>query len=143
MEGNPELYSTYSIEAFRCLKPLFTNVRRFWTMQFSEITGSLSTLDQSLQTFCENTAVIAHLVELKDNCSTVNVFEKRFFHLLNAFWILKYLNFVHETTFAREELRKASLMLLYNTGIQYNEDIPLENILRIYRNLDRNTGYNG
>ena len=104
VSGSSELYSTYSLEAFNHLKPLFTYPSRFWSMERSEIEAIFGDLNQSLKSYCENTQTIDQLWELKANCSTAKVFKKRFFHLFNAFWILKYLNFAHETNLTRAEL---------------------------------------
>ena len=77
------------------------------------------------------------IAELKKNCSSPKVFEKRFFHLLNAFWILKYLNFAHESVFDRGDLQTESaklMQLIDNKEYGYNS---IENLLMIYRNLDK------
>ena len=137
INGSSELYSTYSLEAFNHLKPLFAHASQFWSMEMSEIAAFFGNLNQSLQSYCENSQTVAQLLELKKNCSTAKVFQKRFFHLYNAFWILKYLNFAHETSISRGELVKESLKILHNIGIQLNNNTPIEELLQIFRNLDK------
>jgi hypothetical protein len=102
-----------------------------------EIIVFLSTLHPSLQSYLINSRTVEELLELKDNCSSVKVFEKRFFHLLNAFWILKYLNFTHETYFNRADLRTEPIILLQLIGIQVENNILIENLLEIFRDLDK------
>jgi glycosyltransferase involved in cell wall biosynthesis len=136
-EGNSELYYTYSIEAFSILKPLFSMSAQIWNMNPFEISEFFETLHTSLKTFCENSETLKGLIELKENCSSTKSFEKRFFHLLNAFWILKYLNFAHETIIKRGKLQDEAANLLQNIGIQAGQNPSLESLLEIFRNLDR------
>ena len=137
MEGSSELYSTYSLEAFGHLKPIFENIAQFWPMDAIELENSFSTLNSSLQTFCKNSSSVDQLLELMDNCSNSKIFQKRFFHLFNAFWILKYLNFAHETSLKRSDLKTESLILLKELGITANTDNSLENLLELFRELDK------
>ncbi len=136
IEGSSELNFTYSLDAFNNLKPLFLNAAQFWQMEPSEIENLTSTLHPSLQSFCKNSQTIDKLVELRKNCSNINVFEKRFFHLLDAFWILKYLNSAHETSYNRVDLQTEATKLLQYIGIKNENNLMLENLLEIYRDLD-------
>lgn len=136
-EGSLELNYTYKLEAFDILKPLFSRPSQFWEMKFTEIEKFLDNLHPSLQSFCKNSQTVNEILELRDNCSNAIVFEKRFFHLLNAFWILKYLNFAHDTSFSRGDLQTEAINLLQHFGIQVENFTPIENLLDIFRNLDR------
>ena len=137
VNGSSELYSTYSLEAFNHLKPFFADSSRFWSMGRSEIVAIFGNLNQSLQSYCESSQTISQLMELKANCSAAKVFEKRFFHLFNAFWILKYLNFAHETNLSRAELITESVKLLQILGIQLDNSPPMEDIIEAFRNMDK------
>ena len=136
-EGNIELKTTYALQAFYSLRPLFANPSQFWQMEPHEIAEYFNHLHPALQTFCKHSQTVDELFELKNNCSNPTVFEKRFFHLLNAFWILKYLNFAHESSFNRSDLQTETVMLLQDIGIQTDSNILLENLLDIFRDLDR------
>jgi glycosyltransferase involved in cell wall biosynthesis len=136
-EGSSELKSTYSLEAFNNLKPLFSCVSQFWHMETAEVTCIFAGLHPSLQSFCAGAQTVSEILELRKNCSNTKVFEKRIFHLLNAFWILKYLNFAHETYYTRPDLETEPLILLKYLGIQTETFISLENLLEIFRNLDK------
>jgi hypothetical protein len=136
-EGNSELIFTYSLEAFSQLKPLFSNPSQFWKMNQIEIADFIGNLHPMLQSFCEDSRINDEIFELRGNCSDAIVFERRFFHLLNAFWILKYLNFTHETFYVRGDLQTEAIILLQNIGIQTENNLPLEDLLEIYRNLDK------
>ena len=138
VNGSSDLHYTYSLGAFGQLKPLFAHSSEFWSMEKVEIVDFFRNLEPSLQSFCEKSETVAQLWELKANCSTAKVFEKRFFHLLNAFWILKYLNFAHEAFLTRAELKTESVKLLNHLGINADKNTPIENILAIFRSLDKN-----
>ena len=137
MEGELDLKSTYSLEAFGCLKPLFNMVSEFWTKEESEVALQMEKLHPSLQLFCENIQTFHEIAELKKNCSNAKIFKKRFFHLLNAFWILKFLNFVHESVFDRSDLQNETVKLLQYTNNQVYGNTSIENLLVNYRNLDK------
>jgi len=136
-EGSSELRFTYSLEAFKCLLPLFSGAARFWLLTPPEIRGAFINLHPSLQKFIENSNTADELIELKVNCSNAANFEKRVFHLLNAFWILKYLNFAHGNYFERGDLLVEATGLLQHIGIQIEFGTQIEKLLEIFRNLDK------
>ena len=136
IEGSQELNFTYSIATFSNLKPFFANIRQFWQMEPSEIEDTIGHLHSSLQSFVKNTQTVDKLLELRKNCSTANIFGKRVFHLLDAFWILKYLNFAHEISFNRGDLQTEATMLLQHIGIQTKINSSAEDLLEIFKNLD-------
>ena len=136
-EGSSELNYTYSMEAFSNLKPLFADPTHLLNMNSDDIADFLRNLHPSLQVYLKKSRTVEELLELKGNCSNAKVFEKRFFHLLNAFWILKYLNFANETYLHRADLRSEPVILLQLIGIQVENNIPIENLLEIFRNLDK------
>lgn len=136
IEGSPELNFTYSLAAFKNLKPLLSAASHFWQIEPTEIESEFGNLHATLQSFCKNSQTIEKLIELRQNCSSVKVFEKRFFHLLDAFWILKYLNSAHETYYSRGDLQAEATNLLQYIGIQTENIFTLENLLEIYRELD-------
>ncbi len=139
MEGSSELLTTYSLSAFSHLKPLFSNPSKFWSLNKTEIENLFTQLDFNIQSFLRNSQSIDQLLELISNCSNEEIFRKRFFHLFNAFWILKYLNFVHESALMRADLRTESIRLLHSLGILHAPDISLESLLKIYREIDKQT----
>ena len=106
-------------------------------MKVAEIEEFFSNLSPALQSFCEKSQTVNEILLLKDNCSNEKVFEKRLFHLLNAFWIIKYLNYAHESYFKRVNIKAESVLLLQYSGIQTENNITLAEILNIFRNLDK------
>lgn len=139
-EGDPELKFTYSPEPFIELKPFLTSASKFWELNENEIHTLLLQLHPSLQSWCENSGIVDELVELKNNCSGLKVFERRFFHLVNAFRILKYMNFAHENYFSQADLQAGAIQLLHQLKIETNGNESVENLLMIYRDIDRRDG---
>ncbi len=137
IEGSTELDLTYSFESFISLKLLFTHASQFWQMEVAEIEEFFRNVSPSLQSFCKQSQTVNELLSLRDNCSNKKVFEKRLFHSLNAFWIIKYLNYAHEIYFKRVNLKTESILLLQYIGIQTENNIQLAEILNIFRNLDK------
>ncbi len=135
IQGDLGLMLTYSLEAFNSLKPFFSMVHQFWQKEKSAI--DIENLHPSLQLFCKNMQIFNEIAELKKNCSNFKVFEKRFFHLVNALWILKYLNFAHQSGFERDDLLSESVKLFYMFDIQIVSSLSIEDILMIYRNMDK------
>ncbi len=140
VEGGDELNYTYPLAAFDHLKPLFTDASRFYDMNTAGIHASIDCLDPILQSWCRHSNLVEEMVELKNNCSNAKVFEKRFFDLFNAFRILKYLNFVHQTTLVRATLNCEPGLLLQKIGIQADNNSSPESLLEIYREIDKKKG---
>ncbi len=138
-EGGSELNYTYSLEAFRHLQPLFGAPAKFWGMNTAEISAAFEHLHPLLTAFCENSKIVDALIELKNNCSNSKVFEKRFFHLFNAFWILQYLNSVHQTLNFPNLLTESALFM-QEIGTPIGFDNEPENLLQIFRDIDKKKG---
>jgi len=136
IEGSSGLNFTYSLNAFSNLKPLFLNASLFWQMEYPEIEKIFRNLHTTLQSYFKKAQTIDKIIELKKNCSSAEVFGTRVFHLLDAFWILKYLNFAHETAYELGDLRTEATMLLQHIGIQTENNSSPENLLEIFRDLD-------
>jgi glycosyltransferase involved in cell wall biosynthesis len=143
IEGSSELKFTYSIAAFSNLKPLFSNITQFWQMEPSELENTIGNLHSSLQSFIKINQTVDKLLELRKNCSTVNNFGKRAFHLLDAFWILKYLNFAHDISYNRGDLQTEAIRLLQHIGIQTKFNSSAEDLLELFRDLDTRVEYCG
>lgn len=78
---------------------------------------------------------IAVLAEINANCASVEQFMKRFFDNFNAFRVLKYLNFVHESCYSKIDILSAANKLLAELNLPVAES--LECALQIFRKLFR------
>src|SRR5665647_265177 len=91
-EGDPELYSAYALKSFDTLRPLFRNPGLHFDADRTTWKELIEELDPVLQNYLEQTETLNLLDELKKNCADMKMFTKRFYHLVNAFWIIQYLN---------------------------------------------------
>lgn len=136
-EGNSELLTTYSFDAFISLKPFFDNPAQFLGLDETAIQDVFNIYPSPLKSYLHESETAKEILELQANCSNAQIFTKRFFHRINAFWILKYLNFVHERYFRRGELYSESIRLLQQIGIDVSSEAPPMQILGIFRSLDK------
>jgi hypothetical protein len=136
-EGNSELMLTYSFDAFLTLKPFFENPKQLLGLNEKRICEVFNTYPDALKSYIKQSEILKAILELQANCSNTITFIKRFFHRINAFWILKYLNFVHGEYFNYGDLYTESRRLLLEKGIEIDKDASPFQILEIFRNLDR------
>ena len=136
-EGNPELMTTYNLDAFIPLKRFFTEPSKFLEMGESEINLYLQDFPVVLKQFIEETGTVQTILELNKNCANAKTFTKRFFHSINAFWILKYLNFAHGNFYSRGDLYSQAKRLLQENGIVVKPSTSAKQLLEYYRELDR------
>ncbi len=137
LKGARNIEKTYPLEAFKKLKGLFVRIHALYSLPVLAIHDL--TTDALLKKFLEQCNFIDGLIELKRNCSNAEVFEKRFFHLFNAFKLLKWLNFAVENKLDKKDLvHEASVLyaIFNKNDVLLNSDA--KSLLIKYRELDRN-----
>lgn len=88
--------------------------------------------------FCAQQKVFETLGELRRNCATLQIFNKRFFHVFNAFMVLKWLHFAKENGIENTLLFDDASRLAVRLMPDYNpENITIENLLLYYRAYDK------
>lgn len=136
-EGSRGLNLTYSFEPFRNLKCLFDIVPTFWSQDNGVRSDLFDDLHPSLIAFCRESKILEQITELRENCASRLIFEKRLYHLLNAFWILKYLNFAHESCYRQGDLVTMAVLLLQQMGVAVPVILSIDEVLEIFRDLDK------
>jgi hypothetical protein len=134
--GDPELHSAYSLESFRTLKGLFSDPGFFYTVDRSDWEAGISQLDQNLQDHLSGTGTLERLSELKRNCSNITNFLKRFYHEVNAFWIIQYLNINELNPGGKGKLLEEATALLRELNTGPSENLTPREILEVFRELD-------
>lgn len=94
----------YTPESFGTLKKFFDQIDTFYKQSPEVIATILDTLHPTLNKFLKETDGLENLRDCNDNCASLGTFRKRFFHHFNAFKIIKYLNYAHQTEFELEPL---------------------------------------
>jgi hypothetical protein len=137
-EGSKELYSAYALKSFDSLIPLFRNPGLFFETDRAIWMGLIEQLDPLLQSYLEQTEILNRLDELKKNCADRTMFTRRFYHLVNAFWIIKYLNNCESMEGGTGILvEEASKLLTKLEGSTVRNPNAFD-LLKIYRRLDYN-----
>lgn len=128
-EGSANLDLSYPIEAFKPIGLFFKHLDDFYTEVWS-----MDLLPPLMRVFLEEREEIEKLNQLRQNCSTLKVFRRRFFHLFDAFWILKCLNFFVDQGYDKQE----TMAGLTKLGIVNNNESMLEalQILRKKQKLE-------
>ncbi len=130
-----KVYYTYSHDSFLPLIDIFSNLDLIYQRRsFDEFIR-----DKVLLNFCIKNSIQDRINSLISNCSTKDVFLKRFYHLFDNFTIIKWLNYATENSFPKSDLLNESIKLFQFIGvdIKHDENDPL-NILSIFRERDKN-----
>lgn len=141
-EGDDELFTTYSFDSFEVLKPFFQNPEHFYEMDKTAILQKIESFHTALSDYILNINTVEDIIELQSNCSNPDTFGKRFFHRINAFWIIQYLNNMETTYFQRGELMDEANKLLIHMGIETKTPSDPLQLLNIFRELDLRTANN-
>jgi len=129
--GEPEIYN---LQAFKDMKLFFEMIPLFFRKPGKEILSEFSTLANPLVGYLEKYSVIEKIKEIDDNSSNPERYTKRFYQYFNAFRILKFLNFAHESGYKRMPLSKAVIDLLETNGVTYS-DTDVKHLLETFRKI--------
>lgn len=137
IDGNNDLTMTYPLESFKVMRSFFSNIDSYY-QGGTNLGVSLLSENSTFQLFCNEDDVPKKLEELIRNCSSIEVFRKRFFHMFNAFFILKWLNFEQLSGTRKEELLTQSQLLIQQMGVEL-KNIPVDPklMLKLYRSIDK------
>ncbi|MEI7829200.1 MAG: glycosyltransferase family A protein [Prolixibacteraceae bacterium] len=135
-EGDQELFSAYALKSFTSLRPLLIDPGYFYVADKETWKDMYDQFDPFLKSYFSQTGTADRLNELKHNCSDVKTFAKRFYHLINAFWIIQYLNLCESEPEGKGILVEEATKLLKEIGTTSSvSKIPRE-LLEIFRQLD-------
>ena len=137
MMENQTNFLTYHLDPILELKSFFDLKYDLFNTTKERYDEVLSSLSDGLREFLVWDDFFSQIVFVNENCSTKDVFGKRFFEVFNAFKIVKYLNFVHGKHYSKVPVADAALSLLE----KMNSDVPpsgdAENLLGVFRDIDR------
>lgn len=134
--GDRELCSVYALRTFETLQQLFHDPGFFFTTEKAGWRDFFSKLDPLLQNYITATGTEERLNELKNNCSDAATFIKRFYHLVNAFWIIQYLNLCETSEGGKGGQKEEAIRLLDVLKIETSGEMGTRELLEIYRKLD-------
>ena len=106
MSGEEDLTKTYAFKSFADLKKLFDTKEQLFKIAEKDYKKYLKLLPEPVKVFLKEDNFLTEISDLNANCSTLSTFQKRFFQKFNAFKILKFLNFSHNSFYARADLNE-------------------------------------
>ena len=136
-EGDQALHSAYSLSSFKMLRPLFSDPGFFYTYDRPEWDIRVRQYNPLLTDYLLQNGTLDRLDELKNNCADIVSFIKRFYHLLNAFWIIQYLNLCESADGGIGNLPEEASLLLKELNIHTSGEKSARELLEIYRMLDK------
>lgn len=104
MNQEEDLSLTYDFQAFEDLRLLFSQKEKLFRISEQYLNMFISSLPVPLFMFLSGSGFTDELKTLNQNCSSADSFSIRFFHLFNAFRIIKFLNYSHEKFYKKKNL---------------------------------------
>ncbi len=106
MNGEEDLTKTYNFNAFIDLKLFFDLKDTLFKIDENKFRELIEKLPNSIRQFIVDDNFWSELDDLNQNCSVLKSFQTRFYHLFNAFKIMKFLNFAHEKCYEKADLEE-------------------------------------
>lgn len=135
-EGDQELLTAYALKSFASLRPLLNDPGYFYVADKETRKDKYDQFDPFLNSYFSQTGTADRLNELKHNCADVKTFAKRFFHLINAFWIIQYLNLCESEPDGKGILEEEATKLLGEIGKTTSASTTPRELLETFRQLD-------
>lgn len=129
-------YFSYSPDAFKYLKVLFSNTGFLYKAGEKDRQRVFMSLHPGLQMFLEANKWSEKLNEIEANTSSEASFIKRFFNWFNMFRVVKYLNYSHnEAGLKKIPVMMAASEILKIKGSAYIPGDPFD-MLRLFREME-------
>lgn len=136
--NNADLEMAYPLQSFMDLKHWLQKSSALYSMSKYELEQFIGSLSENVSRFLEDNKWVETIAELRSNCSSTDIFHKRFFHLFNAFQVLKFLNYSKEHFYEDTLLTESVIKLLRQKNIEVKSALmDEESLLTIMRKLDR------
>ena len=134
-EGDHELHTAYSLKTFETLCPLFSDPGYFFDKDPSLWESRFLQYDKQLYDYLKQLDLKNRLTGLRDNCADRKNLVRRFYHEVNAFRIIQYLNLCEAGEEGKGDLVVEASRLLEKLGME-GEGKNARELLEIYRNID-------
>ncbi|WP_161636262.1 glycosyltransferase family protein [Saccharicrinis fermentans] len=135
VESDDNAYMSYNLQGFVDLKSLLDNFDKYYRVDKEEYQQLIMELPGRVRSFLLNAGFYDELKPIADNCSSLEVFRKRFFHVFNAFKLVKYLNYIHEHFLSRVPVFDAAIELLELEGLDVSDIFDDKELLEKYRSI--------
>ncbi|MEP7169197.1 MAG: glycosyltransferase [Bacteroidota bacterium] len=135
LAADSQIYLTYNFQTFIDLKTFFINIPNFFSPSTNQ--NIISTLPASIQTFLSENNFEEKLTELKKHSASEKMFVKRFFNWFDGFMILKFVHFVRDNFYERQEITEAANQLLQVTNNSFGKINSKKELLIYFREIER------
>ncbi|MBE9466877.1 MAG: glycosyltransferase [Bacteroidetes bacterium] len=132
-----DLY-TYNFQAFIDLKSFLSLIDKLYKIEASKLVDFYKKIPENIKEFLIANNFNLAINDINNNCSNLTNFKKRFFAWLNAFKVLKYMNFTHEHNLQKVKITEVASQLLKK--IKSETQIPNDEkqLLEIFRSIEKN-----
>lgn len=137
VEGSRNDYLTYNLQGFVDLMELFGSVEKYYQISEEQYQSEVLILSGRLRSFLLNSDFYNEIAGLSANCSSVDVFIKRFYHIFNAFKLVKYINYIHEHFLEKVAVFDAAIELLHIKEVDTEDIFEEKELLERYRGIQR------
>ncbi len=128
-------FETYNLQTFFDIKQLFDSIANYFGIDEEAFQKEILNLPGRVRSYLLNSDFYPELENLNRNCATIDTFKKRFYHVFNAFRLVKYLNYCHEHFVEKIPVFDAAIELLEAIGVQTEDIFDEKELLVIYRNI--------
>lgn len=136
LKNHSNVIFTYNPQTFSDLKIFCETVPIFY--QSNDISEIISTFPLSIQKFLQENNFENKLKEIYENSSSKQMFIKRLFGWFDGFRALKFTHFARDNFYENIPVSDSARQLLSALNIKLQENITDEELLEIYRNLEKN-----
>ncbi len=137
IKGKGDIDLTYDMQAFENLKDFLDLKSELYTVKAKDYENWNKKLPPSLNSFLRKSGFYDEIEIIKKDCASIQSFDKRFYEVLNAFKIVKYLNFVHEHFYDKIPVFDAATSLLPKLNLPAKNFSSVKELLFFYRNLEK------
>ncbi len=139
LQTNKE-WLTYNPRLFEILRAFFSEVHLLFRLDDVSTEKQIKSYHSVLITFLDTLRYTENIKMINANSSSVNTFIKRFFRWFNALQVLRFLNYASEK-FYRMPVNIASVELLKMKNLNIPSDISAIEVLKLYREMERQVPY--
>ena len=137
IDSGEEDFLTYDFDSFLQLKQFFLIIPELYKIHENDLNKVLKKLPVCITEFLKENDIYIAVQEINENSSNIKTFTKRFFNWLNAFRVLKFLNFAHEECYKKQPLLREAEKLLKALESEKEIEKTYKDYLGLFRNLER------
>ena len=133
-ESSNPLFFTYNPESYHVIRQIIELGASYMNMSYDDVSHIYSTFHLSFREFVHEQDFISKIFEISKNSSNSDMFTKRFFTWINAFFIFRFLNTAHISFFEKIPIVDAARVML---GV--SNTLSVEELLQFLRKIQKQT----